>query len=161
MIKKQYITRNVYQNTKKLLDYARTKGIKIIQAPLILDKTDKEKYKQIPFQPKLFKQFTANTQKAEYTEGIYINTDIEVTGRCGFDACKGSNLLQILDEQKIKQIYIVGFTTEHCVADTYDILSENGYECIIVSDCTATRNKRLQKKGEKNRKVVNINKIIE
>ena len=69
--------------------------------------------------------------------------------------------MQILDEQKIKQIYIVGFTTEHCVADTYDILTENGYECIIVSDCTATRNKRLQKKGEKNRKVVISNEIIE
>jgi len=53
-----------------LLDAARKNGIEIIQSPFILDKNDKEKYKKIPFPPKLFGQFTANTWRADYTEGI-------------------------------------------------------------------------------------------
>jgi len=160
LIKKEYERKNVYQNTLKLLDSARTNGVNVIQAPLILDKSNKEKYKQTPFPARFFKQFTVGTYKAEYTDGIYKEGDIEVTGRCGFDACQGSDLLQILAEQNIKRIYIVGFTTDHCAAETYDILKENGYDCIIISDCTATRSEKLQKKGEKGRKVITSDKLI-
>ncbi len=161
LIKKEYERKNVYENSLNLLASARKNGVKVIQAPLILDKSDKEKYKRTPFPARLFKQFTVGTYKAEYTDGIFKKGDIEVTGRCGFDACEGSNLLEILAEQKIKQIYIVGFTTEHCAAETYDILEENGYKCILVSDCTATRSKKLQKKGEKNRNVMKSGEIID
>ncbi len=161
LIKKEYNKKNVYTNTIKLLGSARTNGINVIQAPLILDKSNKEKYKRTPFPARLFRQFTKGTYKAEYTEGIFKTGDIEVTGRCGFDACEGSNLLQILTEKKIKRVYIVGFTTEHCVAETYDILKKTGYECIIISDCTATRSKKLQTKGEKSREVITSNMLIE
>ncbi len=160
LIKKEYERKNVYENTIKLLGTARENGVNVIQAPLILDKSNKGKYKQTPFPARFFKQFTVVTYKAEYTDGIFKTGDIEVTGRCGFDACKGSNLLQILKENKIKQVYIVGFTTEHCAAETYDILKENGYECIIVSDCTATRSKKLQKKGEKGRNIIISERLI-
>ena len=68
--------------------------------------------------------------------------------------------MQILVEQNIKRIYIVGFTTDHCAAETYDILKENGYECIIISDCTATRSQKLQKKAEKGRNVITSKKLI-
>jgi len=161
LIKKEYERKNVYANTVKLLNAARENGVNVIQAPLILDKSNKEKYKQTPFPARLFKQFTVGTYKAEYTDGIFKSEDIEVTGRCGFDACKGSNLLQILKENKIKQVYIVGFTTEHCAAETYDILQENGYKCVIVSDCTATRSKKLQKKGEEGRNIITSDLLIE
>lgn len=160
LIREQYVTRNVYQNTKELLDYARTKGVKIIQAPLILDKTDKGKYKQIPFQPKLFRQFTANTWKAEYTEGIYKKSDIEVTGRCGFDACEGSNLLKFLIDNNITNVFILGFTTDHCIQLTAKTLISIGYDCTIISDCTATRNNKLQKKVEKNFKTLKSPDVI-
>ena len=157
LIRKEYESRNVYQNTKKLLDFAREKGVLIIQAPLYLDKTDKDNYKKIPFQPKLFRQFTANTWKAEYTEGIFKSTDIEVSGRCGFDACEGSNLEQLLSANKIKNLYVVGFTTDHCVAMTIETLTKKGYNCYFVSDCTATMNNKKQMKIEK--KLKNLTSI--
>jgi len=56
LIKKEYESRDVYQNAKNLLDAARKNGIEIIQSPFILDKNDKEKYNKIPFPPKLFGQ---------------------------------------------------------------------------------------------------------
>ena len=148
LIKKEYESKNVYQNTKQLLEVARKNGLTIIQSPLILDKNEKEKYNKIPFLPKLFGQFTANTWRAEYTDGLFNNSDLEVKGRTAFDNTVDSNLQEILKENKIKKIYFVSFTTDHCVAETMDTLISDGYECILVSDCTASRNSKIQKKIE-------------
>lgn len=161
LIKKEYESRNVYQNTKQLLETARKAGIKIIQSPFILDKNDKIRYKQIPFLPKLFRQFTANSWRTEYAENIYDKSDIEVKGRTGFDNTKGSNLRDILKENKIKEIYFLGFTTDHCVAETMDTLISDGYECILVSDCTATRNSKLQKKVESRYMCITSKQLID
>ncbi len=161
LIKKEYESRNVYQNTKQLLEAARKNGLTIIQSPFILDKKDKEKYKKIPFLPKLFGQFTANTWRAKYTDGIFNKSDFEVKGRTAFDNTVDSNLQEILKENKINKIYFVGFTTDHCVAETMDTLISDGYECILVSDCTAARNSKIQQKIENKYTSVNSKQIIE
>ncbi len=161
LIKKEYKSKNVYQNTKQLLEVARKSGFQIIQSPFILDKNDKEKYKKIPFPPKLFGQFTANTWRAEYTEGIFDKSDIEVKERTGFDNTKGSNLQNILKENKIEKIFFVGFTSDHCVAETMDTLLSDGYECILVPDCTATRNRKLQQRIENKYTCLESQQVIE
>ena len=104
LIKKEYLSRNVLANTKELISAARAKGIKVIQAPLILDKADKERYKKTPFPARLLNRFTKGTWKAEFTDGICNTTDIIIQGRYGFDACKGSDLEQRLKENNIKNI---------------------------------------------------------
>jgi nicotinamidase-related amidase len=161
LIKKEYESNNIYQNTKQLLEEARKSGLQIIQSPFILDKNDKENYKKIPFPPKLFGQFTVNTWRAEYTEGIFDKSDIEVKGRTGFDNTKGSNLQDILKENKIEKIFFTGFTTDHCVAETMDTLLSDGYECILVSDCTATRNSKLQEEIENKYTSIKSRQIVE
>ncbi len=161
LIKKEYESKNVLQNTKQLLEVARRSGFKIIQSPFILDKNNKEKYKKIPFPPKLFGQFTADTWRSEYTGGIFDKSDIEVKGRIGFDNTKGSNLKDILNENNIEKIYFIGFTTDHCVAETMDTLLSDGYECILITDCTATRNSKLQRKIEDKYVSIKSKQIIE
>ena len=148
LIKEEYESKKVYQNTRRLLEAARKNGVKVIQSPFILDKNDKEKYKQIPFPPKLFGQFTANTWRAEYTDGIFDPSDIEVKGRTAFDNTVGSNLNEILKLNGIEKIYFAGFTTDHCVAETMETLISDGYDCVLISDCTAARNNKLQEKVE-------------
>jgi nicotinamidase-related amidase len=147
IIKKEYEERNVLNNTKNLILGARKEGVTVIQAPLILDKTDKN-YKKTPFPARLLRRFTKGTWKAEFTDGIYEKTDIVVQGRCGFDACEGSDLEQLLKQNDIKTVFVCGFTTDHCVKETMNSLIEKGFECIMVSDCTATKNNKLQKKIE-------------
>jgi len=148
IIKKEYLSRNVLENTKELISSARKNGVKIIQAPLILDKADKERYKKTPFPARLLKRFTKGTWKAEFTDGIYEKTDIVVTGRCGFDACEGSNLEKLLKENGIENLYVCGFTTDHCVKETMNSLISKGFNCIMVSDCIATKNNKLQREIE-------------
>lgn len=160
LIKEEYESRNVLKNTTNLIRKARTLGFHIIQAPLILDKEDKERYKKIPFPPKLFRGFTKGTWKEEFTEGIYDKIDVVVKGRCGFDATECSNLEEILEQKGIKNIFFCGFTTDHCVELTMKTLISKGYNCILVTDCTATRNAAIQKKVENRNKTMTSLDVI-
>ena len=159
LIKKELKRKNVINNTINLLDFARQSKIKIVHAPLLIDKKDKN-YKKMPFPAKLFGQLTKGTWKAEFTEGIYKQSDIVAVGRYGFDATRGSNLESILQENKIKTVYVCGFTTDHCVKETMNSLIEKGYKCIMVSNCTATRNKKIQEKIEQKFEIISSKELI-
>lgn len=159
LIKSELETRDVVNNTVNLLNFARKRNIVIIQAPLLIDKKDK-KYKKMPFPARLFGQLTKGTWKAEFTQGIYKKTDIVATGRYDFDATKGSNLEEILKKNKIKTIYVCGFTTDHCVKETMNPLIKKGYKCIMVSDCTAARNNKLQQGIERQFETITSSELI-
>ncbi len=160
IIKKEYTQRKVFSNTKDLISEARKQKIKIIQAPLILDKEDKERYKKTPFPARLLKCFTKGTWKAEFTDGIYESSDIVVQGRYGFDACEGSDLEQLLKENEIKMVFVCGFTTDHCVKETMNSLIDKGFNCVLVPDCTATKNNKLQKNIEKEFEIISSKQLI-
>ncbi len=160
IIKKELLSREVISNARKVVTAARDRGVKVFQAPLILDKTDKTRYKKTPFPARLFKRFTKGTWKAEFTDGIYEDTDIVVKGRYGFDACEGSDLEQLLKENNIKNIYVCGFTTDHCVKETMNSLNKKGYNCVLVSDCTAARHNKLQKKIENELETISVRQFL-
>ncbi len=161
IIKKEYTQKNILSNTKDLISEARKQGVKVIQAPLILNKEDKERYKKTPFPARLLKRFTKGTWKAEFTDGIYESSDIVVQGRCGFDACEGSDLEQLLKQNGIKTVFVCGFTSDHCVKETMNSLIDKGFDCIMVSDCTATKNNKLQKKIEKEFTIITSKHLID
>jgi len=160
LIKNEYITRNIYENSIKLLNIARKNNINIIQSPFIIDKNDKEVYNKIPFLPKILGQFKANTWRAEYTDGIFKDSDYEVKGRTAFDNTVDSNLIEILKELKSKTIYIMGFTTDHCVAETIDSLLKFGYEVILINDASATFKNKVQLKMEEKYNIITVNELI-
>ncbi len=159
LLKKELTRKGVINNTINLLNFARDNNIKIIQTPLIIDKNDVN-YKKTPFPARIFKQLTKDTWKSEFTDGIYKKTDIVVKGRCGFDACEGSDLEYLLEQNKIKTIYVSGFTTDHCVKETMNTLLKQGYKCVLISDCTAARNKKLQIKTEQQFEVISSKELI-
>ena len=161
LIKKEYESRNVLRNTINLITTARENGLKVFQAPLILDKENKEKYKKTPFPARLLKRFTKGTWKSEFTDSIYDTSDIVVTGRYGFDACEGSDLEQLLKQNGVKTVFVCGFTTDHCAKETMNSLTEKGFECIMVSDCTATKNNKLQRKIEKEFTVITSKQLVD
>ena len=160
LIKNEYKSRNIYENSVKLLNIARENNIHIIQSPFIIDKKDKESYNKIPFLPKLLGQFKANTWRAEYTDGIFKDSDYEVKGRTAFDNTIDSNLLEILKELKTKKVYIMGFTTDHCVAETIDSLVKYGYEVILIEDASATFKNSIQLKVEDKYNTIHSSELI-
>jgi nicotinamidase-related amidase len=54
----------------------------------------------------------------------------------------GTDLKQQLDASHIKKVVIVGLTTDHCVSTTTRMAGNFGFDTYIVSDATATFNKK-------------------
>jgi len=160
LIKKEFETKKVLDNSIKALNTARKHNINIIQSPFIIDKNNLSSYKKIPFLPKILGQFTANTWRAEYTDGVFKEGDYEVTGRTAFDNTVDSNLVEILNKLKIQTVYLIGFTTDHCVAETMDSLIQLGFKTILVSDATATIFRSSQLKMENKYHSISTDNLI-
>jgi nicotinamidase-related amidase len=54
----------------------------------------------------------------------------------------GTTLKEQLDNGKIRTLVIVGLTTDHCISTTTRMAGNLGYETFLVSDATATFNKK-------------------
>lgn len=54
----------------------------------------------------------------------------------------GTDLKEQLDKAKITKLVIVGLTTDHCVSTTTRTAGNFGFETFVVSDATATFNKK-------------------
>lgn len=53
----------------------------------------------------------------------------------------GTDLEKALKEKKIRDLVIVGLTTDHCVSTTTRMGANLGFSCTVVSDATATFNR--------------------
>lgn len=148
IIRKQYESKGVLDNTLRVLTAARGHGVPVFQAPLVLDKEDRARYKKTPLPARLFKRFEKGTWKAEFTDGVFEEGDVVIQGRSSYDATIDSDLVERLNEEGVDRVYVGGFTTDHCVKDTMKSLIEKGFDPVMVSDCTATRSDRLQARIE-------------
>jgi len=54
----------------------------------------------------------------------------------------GTNLKEQLDNASISKLVIVGLTTDHCVSTSTRMAGNLGYDTFLVSDATATFNKK-------------------
>ena len=73
-----------------------------------------------------------------------IEGEFVVTGRVGASGFTGSNLDVYLRNNKIENLYLVGYATHVCVESTFRDGHEKGYNTYVISDATSAFNKVQQ-----------------
>ena len=146
LIRNQLKKRNVVDNAKVFVRKLRECGVSVVHAPLVVDPRHKKGWLAWLTAGRIF---TKNTWKAELTPDLFAKDDPVVQGRTSFDAFVNSDLDEVLKKREIQQIYFCGFATDKCVGRTMRTAQKKGYDCFLVSDCTATFNEVLQRWTEK------------
>ena len=78
----------------------------------------------------------------EFNELVKPNTSEPVIKKSVNSAFIGTTLKEQLDKEAITKLVIVGLTTDHCVSTTTRMAGNFGFDAFLVSDATATFNKK-------------------
>lgn len=136
------------KNIEKALDYARLEGIEIIHVGLRFEKGYPELAngksglrKAIPNAG----TFPINEFGSQFYDTVKpASGEFVVTGRIGASGFTGSNLDVYLRNNKIENLYLVGYATHVCVESTLRDAHERGYNTFLISDATSAFNKYQQ-----------------
>jgi len=135
-------------NIEKILDHARKNNIKVIHVGLRFEKGYPELAngksglrKAIPNAG----TFPINEFGSQFYETVQpIENEFVVTGRVGASGFTGSNLDVYLRNNKIENLYLVGYATHVCVESTLREAHEKGYNTFLISDGTSAFNRTQQ-----------------
>lgn len=139
---------NSIANIEKALDYARKNNIEVIHVGLRFEKGYPELAngksglrKAIPNAG----TFPINEFGSQFYETVKpIEGEFVITGRVGASGFTGSNLDAYLRNNKIENIYLVGYATHVCVESTLRDGHERSYNTFVISDATSAFNQTQQ-----------------
>ena len=136
-------TNKCLSNTLNVLDFAKSSKVLSISTPIIFT----EGYKEL-VQPagilKTIKDVQAFKKGEKGSKVIpeilnYGNAILEIPGKRGLNAFSNTDLNNILNENAIKNIVMLGVVSSVCIDSTARSAFERGYSVTIISDCTAGR----------------------
>lgn len=141
LVKDREMMQASIKNIEKALEYARKNGIKVIHVGLRFQKGYPELAngknglrKAIPDAG----TFSINEFGSQFFETVKpIDGEFVVTGRVGASGFTGSNLDVYLRNNKIENLYLVGYATHVCVESTLRDAHEKGYNTFVLSDATS------------------------
>jgi nicotinamidase-related amidase len=132
---------NMMENTKKLVEEARSSGATIIHAPIRFA----DGYHEITDHPYGIlagvvdnKAFVKDTWGADFVDDLTPQADdIVIEGKRGLDTFASTNLDFILRSKGIETVALGGFLTNCCVESTMRSAYEKGFDVITLTDCVA------------------------
>ncbi|KAF2334537.1 cysteine hydrolase [Flavobacterium nitrogenifigens] len=139
---------NSITNIEKLLTYSRKNNIEVIHVGLRFEKGYPELANGKSGLRKAIPKagtFPINEFGSQFYESVKpIQGEFIVTGRTGASGFTGSNLDVYLRNNKIENLYIVGYATHVCVESTLRDAHERSYNTYVISDATSAFNKTQQ-----------------
>lgn len=114
-------------NAKKLLDFWRQKGFPVIHIKHCSTNPDS--------------RLAEGNVGNDFKDIVKPGEGEPIIRKSVNSAFIGTDLKHKLDRSAIKQVVIVGLTTDHCVSTTARMAGNYGYETYVVSDATATFDK--------------------
>ncbi|AZI55547.1 cysteine hydrolase [Epilithonimonas vandammei] len=148
LVKDKEMMQTSISNIEKALEYARKNGIEVIHVGLRFQKGYPELAngksglrKAIPNAG----TFPINEFGSQFYETVKpIEGEFIVTGRVGASGFTGSNLDAYLRNNKIENLYLVGYATHVCVESTLRDAHDKGYNTFVISDATSAFNRMQQ-----------------
>ncbi len=155
LVKDMLKVNKVIPNTVDLLERAREKGIKSYIAPIVFSPGYSELQHSVGILKNIkdMNAFLMGTKGAEVIDelkpfiGEYL---IVVEGKTGLSCFGHTNLDVLLKESGIRTIACAGLLTNVCVESTVRQGYDEGYEVVVLKDCTACRSRSWQDYAEQN-----------
>lgn len=148
LVKDKEMMHNSIANIEKALDYARKNDIAIIHVGLRFEKGYPELANAKSGLRKAIPNagtFPINEFGSQFYETVKpIPGEFVVTGRVGASGFTGSNLDIFLRNNKIENLFLVGYATHVCVESTLREAHEKGYNTYLISDGTSAFNRIQQ-----------------
>tara|TARA_B100001059_G_scaffold40530_1_gene32647 strand:- start:143 stop:823 length:681 start_codon:yes stop_codon:yes gene_type:complete len=137
----------VIPNNKKIIDWARTKGIEVIFARIACQKTngrDRSLSQKKPgFNYLLLPKDREDSQIV--SELNPVNDEIVIT-KTTDSALTGTNLRLILHNMGIKDVIVSGIFTDQCVSSTVRSLADESFGVLVVHDACAAATMELHER---------------
>ncbi|XPV70465.1 MAG: isochorismatase family protein [Halarcobacter sp.] len=150
--KKQFEESNI--NSKKVLEHGRKIGMSIIHVPFIVSNDYKEFGKEkakLGLRAVIQKVNTWQGKSKDFHNDFLPKEDeFIVSGRLGVSGFAGSNLNEILRNNGIENIFLIGYATNVCVESTFREAHDKGYNTYVISDATSAFTKEQKEFFELN-----------
>ncbi|SHM37391.1 isochorismatase family cysteine hydrolase [Myroides odoratimimus] len=148
LIQDTQMMQNSITNIEKVLAYARENNMEVIHVGLRFKKGYPEMGKAEAGLRKAIPNagtFQENEFGSAFFETVKpLEHEFIVTGRTGASGFTGSNLDVYLRNNKIDNLYLVGYATHVCIESTFRDAHEKGYNTFVLSDATAAFNQMQQ-----------------
>ncbi|SHF19585.1 Nicotinamidase-related amidase [Mariniphaga anaerophila] len=148
LVKDKEMMKNSIANIEKALDYARKNNIEVLHVGLRFEKGYPELANGKSGLRKAIQNagtFPINEFGSQFYEPVKpIEGEFVVTGRVGASGFTGSNLDAYLRNNKIENLYLVGYATHVCVESTLRDAHDKGYNTFLISDGTSAFNRTQQ-----------------
>ncbi|AJW62312.1 Peroxyureidoacrylate/ureidoacrylate amidohydrolase RutB [Elizabethkingia miricola] len=148
LITDEQMMQNSITNIEKAINYARQNNIQIIHVGLRFEEGYPELTKGKSGLRKAIPKagtFQINTFGSQFYETVKpAKGEFIVTGRLGASGFTGSNLDAYLRNNKIENLYLIGYATHVCVESTLRDAHDKGYNTFLISDATSAFNKKQQ-----------------
>ncbi len=136
-------TRNILQNTLKLIEKLKDGETTLIQTPIIFTEDYSELVKPVGILKAIqdVQAFKRGSKGAEIIPSFkaFGERILTVEGKRGLNAFSSTDLDQVLENKDIEHVILAGAVTSICIDSTGRAAHERGYKVSILSDCTASR----------------------
>lgn len=139
--------KSVIPNTKKMLDFARARGIECLFARIAChtnDGRDRSLSQKMPGWNNLL--LPKNEHASQIVPELQSVADEITITKTTDSALTGTNLRLILHNLGVKTVICVGIFTDQCVSSTVRSLADESYQVIVLEDCCAAATDELHRK---------------
>lgn len=136
----------VIPNTRRLQNWARTKGIEVIHARIACLKEDGRDRSLSQKKPGFnYLLLPRDRDDSQIVDTVGPKADEIVVTKTTDSALTGTNLRMILHNMSIRNVIVAGIFTDQCISSSVRSLADESFNVVVVEDCCAAATDALHR----------------